>query len=202
MKIICIGRNYVDHAKEMNSKVPSSPLIFIKPETALNKSGKMKYPDFTSELHYELELVLEIKETAKNIPIENASQYINRIGLGIDFTARDIQAKCKEKGHPWEKAKAFDNSAALGKLIDISEIDNMKDLKFQLLKGDKVLQNGKSKDMIFSPDHIISYSSQYFTLCKGDLIYTGTPSGVGPVNIGDHFKGILNDKMLLEVSII
>lgn len=202
MKIICIGRNYVEHAKEMNSKVPSSPLIFIKPETALNTSGQMVYPEFTSNLHYELELVLEIKSTVKKVSMERASECISRIGLGIDFTARDIQAKCKEKGHPWEKAKAFDNSAALGKLQDISEFDNIKDLSFQLYKGNDLLQNGRSKNMIFNFNHIISYSSQYFTLSAGDLIYTGTPSGVGPVFKGDNLRGLLNDKKLLEVSII
>lgn len=201
MKILCIGRNYAKHAKEMGSAVPKEPMIFMKPESALNFSGQMTYPTFTSNLHYELEVVIEINQTVSKISKEVAHQCYDRIGLGIDFTARDIQAKCKEKGHPWEKAKAFDDSAPLSELVAKNDYDLSK-LNFKLWHNDKIVQDGNTEDLIFDFDHLISYASQYFTLQKGDLIYTGTPEGVGPVQRGDVLKGYLEDKKLLEVSII
>jgi len=201
MKILCIGKNYVDHAKEMNSEVPSSPMIFMKPESALNNKEVLAYPSFTKNLHYELELVIRICQTAKNVDLESAPDYFDRIGLGIDFTARDIQSHCKSKGHPWEKAKAFDNSASLSPMLSKDKF-NLSDLKFKLEHNDRVVQDGSSKDMIFNLNYLIHYTSQYFTLNEGDLIYTGTPAGVGPVQSGDNLKGYLVDDLLLNVSII
>ena len=201
MKILCIGRNYVDHAKEMNSSVPKSPLIFMKPESALNKSDVLKYPSFTSNLHYELELVIHISKEVCEITLEQAADCFDKIGLGIDFTARDIQAQCKEKGHPWEKAKAFDHSASLSTLIDKSSF-NLSDTKFELFQNEEKVQSGSSEDMIFNFDFLIHYASRYFTLHPGDLIFTGTPAGVGPVKKGDKLEGYLNGDSLLKVSII
>jgi len=201
MKILCIGRNYAKHAKEMGSAVPTEPMIFMKPESALNFSGQMIYPEFTSDLHYELEVVIEINKTVKRITKEEANQCYDRIGLGIDFTARDIQKKCKEKGHPWEKAKAFDHSAPLSKLVSKEDYDLSK-LNFKLWHNENLVQDGNTQDLIFDFDYLISYASQFFTLQKGDLIYTGTPEGVGPVKKGDILKGYLKGKKLLEVSII
>jgi len=201
MKILCIGRNYAKHAKEMGSAVPTEPMIFMKPESALNFSGQMIYPEFTSDLHYELEVVIEINKTVNRITKEEANQCYDRIGLGIDFTARDIQKKCKEKGHPWEKAKAFDHSAPLSKLVSKDDYDLSK-LNFKLWHNENLVQDGNTQDLIFDFDYLISYASQFFTLHKGDLIYTGTPEGVGPVKKGDILKGYLKGKKLLEVSII
>lgn len=200
MKILCIGKNYADHAKEMNSKVPKSPLIFMKPESALNLNESLDYPSFTSNLHYELELVLKISKKGKSITLDEADSYFDSIGLGIDFTARDIQAKCKEKGHPWEKAKAFDNSASLSPMIDKSSISGS-DIKFQLKLNGELVQDGSSSDMIFNFNYLIHYASNYFTLNPGDLIFTGTPAGVGPVKKGDALEGYLNRKLLLNVYI-
>lgn len=200
MKIICIGRNYVDHAKELNNKVPKEPMIFIKPETAINKQDVLNYPSFTKSLHYELELVLKISKTGSDILLEDAHKYYQEIGLGIDFTARDIQSVCKEKGHPWEKAKAFDNSATVGEFINKEELETQ-DINFKLYVNDETRQNGSSKDMIFDFDFLIHYSSKYFTLSEGDLIFTGTPAGVGEVNVGDSLVGYLESKKLLNVLI-
>ena len=200
MKIICIGRNYANHAKEMNSKVPKEPMIFIKPETAINKLEVLNYPVFTKSLHYELELVLKISKTGKNISLENAPQHYQEIGLGIDFTARDIQDRCKEKGHPWEKAKAFDDSATIGGFVNKDKL-NTKDLSFELQVNNETRQNGKSKDMIFDFDYLIHYASQFFTLSEGDLIFTGTPEGVGEVKGGDKLVGYLESEILLNVII-
>ena len=200
MKIICIGRNYVNHAKELNNKVPSEPLVFIKPETAINKTNQLTYPAFTNQLHYELELVLKISKTGKNIELSDASQYYDEIGLGIDFTARDIQDKCKSKGHPWEKAKAFDDSASVGGFIHKSELDPAQ-VNFELKVNEERRQLGNSKDMIFDFDFLIHYTSQFFTLAEGDLIFTGTPEGVGEVKKGDVLNGYLESNLLLNVSI-
>jgi len=201
MKILCIGKNYLDHAKEMNSQVPKNPMVFMKPSTALNPDNKLTYPDFTSNLHYELEIVIGISKIAKNVDVEEASNYYDKIGLGIDFTARDIQAKCKEKGHPWERAKAFDNSASLSEWRP-KESYNLKNLNFSLLLNDKEVQKGNSNKMIFNINTIISYTSQFFTLEPEDLIFTGTPAGVGPVKAGDQLQGYLEGELLLNVSII
>lgn len=201
MKIVCIGRNYAKHAKELGNDIPSEPMVFMKPESALNMSGKIEYPEFTSDLHYELEVVIEINKTVSKVSEAEASQCYDRIGLGIDFTARDLQDKCKAKGHPWEKAKSFDQSAPMSELVSKSDY-NLSNLNFKLWRNDKCVQDGDTADLIFGFDHLISYCSQFFTLEKGDLIYTGTPEGVGPVQKGDVLKGYLEGKKLLEVSII
>ena len=201
MKIICIGRNYIDHAKELNNPVPKAPIIFMKPSTALLKDGKPYYhPDFSKNIHYELEVVLKISKNGKSISEKFAQDYYDEIGLGIDLTARDIQDVCKEKGHPWEVAKAFDNSAVLGSFIQKSQI-NAKEIKFQLLKNGQIVQDGNTKDLIFNFEYLISYISQYFTLQKGDLIFTGTPAGVGQISIGDYYEGLLEGSKFLEFRI-
>jgi 2-keto-4-pentenoate hydratase/2-oxohepta-3-ene-1,7-dioic acid hydratase in catechol pathway len=201
MKIICIGRNYIDHAKELNNPVPKSPIIFMKPSTALLRDGKPFYhPDFSQNIHHELEVVLKISKNGKSIAQHFASNYFDEIGLGIDFTARDIQDVCKEKGHPWELAKAFDHSAVIGNFVSKSSL-NTSEITFNLLKNGIATQIGNTKDLIFSFEYLISYISQYFTLQKGDLIYTGTPSGVGKVSIGDHLEGWLENQKLLDCTI-
>ncbi|MBK8516447.1 MAG: fumarylacetoacetate hydrolase family protein [Saprospiraceae bacterium] len=201
MKIICIGRNYIDHAKELNNPVPKSPLIFMKPSTALLKDGKPFYhPDFSKNIHYELEVVLKICKNGKAIPEKYAKDYFEEIGLGIDLTARDIQDICKEKGNPWELAKAFDHSAVLGSFVNKKKIES-EEIKFKLLKNGLVVQNGNTKDLIFKFEYLISYISKYFTLQKGDLIFTGTPAGVGKINIEDHYEGWIENTKYLDCRI-
>jgi len=202
MKIFCIGRNYRDHAKELNNPVPKKPLVFMKPPSALLVNNKpFYYPEFTKDLHYELEIVLKISKNGRHVQKEFASGYYDQVGLGIDFTARDIQAQCKEKGHPWEIAKGFDNSAALSKFVNISDIANKDAIKFQMKKNGELVQDGNTADLIFDFDHLIVYLSQFFKLQQGDVIYTGTPAGVGPVKIGDLLEGYLEGDKLLETSI-
>ena len=194
MKIICIGRNYVDHAKEMNSPVPKEPLVFMKPASALLVNNKpLYYPEFTKNLHYELEVVLKICKNGKHVQPEFAHKYYNEIALGIDFTARDLQDRCKEKGHPWEIAKGFDGSAVISSFVPIEKV-NKEAIEFQLKKNGKIVQEGNTKDLIFSFDYLITYVSKYFKLQMGDYLYTGTPAGVGPVQIGDKLEGILRTK--------
>jgi acylpyruvate hydrolase len=202
MKIICIGRNYAEHAKEMNSPVPSEPVFFLKPDTALIKDNEpFYYPEFSKEIHHEVELVIKINKPGKNIQPEFANKYYDEIGIGIDFTARDIQSKCKEKGLPWEKAKAFDGSAPIGTFINKKTIENSKDLNFYLnINGNKV-QQGNTKDLLFSFEHVISFVSRYITLKTGDLIFTGTPEGVGPVKIGDRLTAFIEAEKLLDFEI-
>lgn len=200
MKIICIGRNYADHAKEMKAELPTEPVFFMKPDTALLKEQDFYHPDFTKDLHHEIELVVKICKPGKHIAEQFASKYYDEIGLGIDFTARDIQARCKEKGLPWEKAKAFDNSAPIGKFIE-KEAFTLDNIQFELLVNGQAKQVGNSKDMIFSIDKIISYVSQYVTLKTGDLIFTGTPEGVGQVNIGDKLEGFINGEKFLTLNV-
>ena len=191
MKIICIGRNYVDHAKELNNPVPAKPLIFMKPSSALLVNNKpLYYPEFTEDLHYEAEIVLKIGKNGKAVQPQFAKKYYNEIAFGIDFTARDLQRKCKEKGHPWEIAKAFDGSAALSKFIPIDKVDRNA-IEFQLKKNEEVVQMGNTKDLIFSFDYLISYVSKFFKLQMGDYIFTGTPAGVGSVKIGDQLEGLI-----------
>ena len=201
MKIICIGRNYAAHAKEMKSAVPTEPVFFLKPDTALLKEEDFYIPEFSNELHHEIELVLKICKVGKHIEEKFANKYYDEIGLGIDFTARDLQAKCKEKGLPWEKAKAFDNSAPIGKFIMLDKIKNINDINFELKINGVAKQIGNSKDLIFSFDKVISYVSQFITLKQGDLIYTGTPEGVGPVHAGDKLEGFLNGESFLKLNI-
>jgi 2-keto-4-pentenoate hydratase/2-oxohepta-3-ene-1,7-dioic acid hydratase in catechol pathway len=202
MKIIAIGRNYAEHAKELNNPIPTVPVIFMKPDTAVLKDNKPFYhPEFSTDIHHEIELVLKISKEGKHITQKFASSYFDEIGLGIDFTARDIQQKHKEKGLPWELAKAFDNSAPISKFIPKSEFKDLNNLNLRLDLNDSTVQEGNTKDLLFSFDHIISFVSQYITLKKGDLIFTGTPKGVGKVNIGDHLCGYLEDEKLLDFYI-
>ena len=202
MKIIAIGRNYAEHAKELNNPVPAVPVIFMKPDTAVLKDNKPFYhPEFSTDIHHEIELVLKISKEGKHVAQKFAASYFEEIGLGIDFTARDIQQKHKEKGLPWELAKAFDNSAPVSKFIPKSEFKDLGNLNIRLDLNDNTVQEGNTKDLLFSFEYIIAFVSQYITLKKGDLIFTGTPKGVGKVNIGDHLCGYLEDQKLLDFYI-
>lgn len=202
MKVICIGRNYAEHAKEMKSDVPEVPMFFMKPDVAILRPGTpFFYPNFSKDIHFECELVVKINRVGKNIAEKFSHKYYDEIGLGIDFTARDLQAQCKAKGHPWEIAKAFEGSAPISKeFIKKSEL-NLDAIEFRLEQNGKVVQNGISSDMIFSIDRIISYVSQFMTLKKGDLIYTGTPSGVGPIAIGDELVGFIGEQEMFNVKV-
>ncbi|MHB8259410.1 MAG: fumarylacetoacetate hydrolase family protein [Bacteroidia bacterium] len=201
MKIICIGRNYAEHAKEMKSEVPTEPVFFLKPETALLKDKDFYYPEFTKDLHHEVELVLKISKNGKHIAQEFASQYYKEIGIGIDFTARDIQTKCKEKGLPWEKAKAFDNSAPIGEFVAKENFASLTNISFQLTINGNPRQTGNTNDLLFSFEKIISYVSQFITLKTGDLIFTGTPEGVSAVHIGDVLEAFIENKKLFHLNI-
>lgn len=201
MKIICIGRNYVEHARELGNEIPENPVIFIKPDTAILKKGSDFYlPEFSNEIHYELEVVLKISKGGKYIQEENAPQHYDEIALGIDFTARDLQQKLKEKGLPWELAKAFDGSAVVSDFFPKKNID-LKALQFSLKKNKELVQNGNTSQMIFTPEKIIAFASQYFTLRVGDLIFTGTPKGVGQVAENDVLEAFLNDDKVLHLRI-
>lgn len=202
MKIVCIGRNYAEHAKEMNAVVPSEPVFFLKPDTAIIKDGQpFYYPDFSKEIHHEVELVLKINKPGKNIAIEFAHKYYDEIGVGIDFTARDVQAKCKEKGLPWEKAKAFDGSAPIGNFINKKNLQNNKEIEFHLAINNTIVQKGNTKDLLFSFDEVIAYVSKFITLKMGDLIYTGTPEGVGAIKIGDKLEAFIENKKMFDCEI-
>lgn len=203
MKIICIGRNYVAHARELNNEVPEEPVFFLKPDSALLRNNDPFYiPDWTNEVHHEIELIIRIKRIGKNIEQRFAHRYYDEIGLGVDFTARDVQRQLKEKGLPWEKAKAFDHSAPISStFFQISDIRNTNKIHFKLDINGVTMQEGNSGLMIFNFDEIISHISKYMTLKIGDLIYTGTPAGVGPVKIGDHLEGYIGDKKLLDFNI-
>ncbi len=201
MKIFCIGRNYADHAAELNNPVPKKPMIFMKPATALLLEDKPFYhPEFSNNIHYELEVVLKIKKNGKHIQPQFASTYFDQIGLGIDFTARDLQDECKQKGHPWEIAKAFDNSAVLSSFFSIDNY-NKENIKFSLLVNGEERQIGATKDLIFSFEDLICYISTFFTLQQGDIIFTGTPAGVGQINIGDKLEGLLEGQKILSCEI-
>lgn len=202
MKIICIGRNYINHAKELNNPVPSKPVFFLKPDTAiLRKNLPFFYPDFTKDLHHEVEIVVKISKIGKHIQEKFAHKHYEEIGLGIDFTARDLQAEQKKKGLPWEISKAFDSSAPIGDFIPKSELGDLNQLKLSLKKNDEIVQRGNSADMIFSIDRIIAYVSQFVSLKIGDMIFTGTPEGVGPVQIGDRLTGYLNDQEMFSFEV-
>lgn len=202
MKIICIGRNYAEHAKELGNDIPDEPVVFMKPKSALLQSHTpFYYPEFTNELHYECELVLRIAKNGKYIQERHAAQYYNAISLGIDFTARDIQDECKKKGLPWEKAKAFDNSAAVGRMIELTPEFNRKNIKFSLRKNGETVQQGDSAQMLFSFDKIIANISLYFSLNIGDLIFTGTPAGVGECVVGDELEALLGEESLLKMEV-
>lgn len=202
MKVIAIGRNYAEHAKELNNAIPESPVIFLKPDTAVTKDNKPFYiPDFSQDIHFELEIVLKVCKEGKSISEKFAHKYFEEIGLGIDYTARDIQTKQKNAGLPWELAKAFDGSAAISKFKPITDFPNLYDLNFQLKQNGELKQNGNTKDLIFSFEKIISFVSKYITLKKGDLIFTGTPVGVGKVNIGDRLLCYLENEEMLNIEI-
>lgn len=201
MKILCVGRNYTEHAKELGNAVPENPVIFSKPDTALLKNGEPFYhPDFSSDIHHEVELVIKISKMGKKIQPKFARNYFNEIGLGIDFTARDTQSKLKEKGLPWELAKAFDGSAPIGEFINVEGLD-LSNINFSLKKNGEVVQQGNTSQMIFPFEEIVSFVSQYFTLKVGDLIYTGTPAGVSKINIGDKLEGFIEDQPMLVCEV-
>jgi 2-keto-4-pentenoate hydratase/2-oxohepta-3-ene-1,7-dioic acid hydratase in catechol pathway len=192
MKIICIGRNYADHAKELNNPVPERPVVFMKPASALLVNDKpLYYPEFTQDLQFEVEVVLKIGKNGRHIQPEFAAGYFEEVALGIDFTARDLQAQCKAKGHPWEIAKGFDGSAVLSPFVPKSRL-HPQAIGFELRKNGEVVQSGNTRDMLFSFEDILGYVSRFFKLQMGDLIYTGTPAGVGPVSIGDVLEGYLH----------
>lgn len=202
MKIICVGRNYAEHAKELGNDIPDEPVIFMKPKSALLQSHTpFYYPEFTNELHYECELVLRICKNGKYIQERHAGNYYNGIAVGIDFTARDLQDELKKKGLPWEKSKAFDNSAAVSKFIDITPAMNKKNINFSLLKNGELAQKGNSSKMIFSFDSIIEHVSNYFSLNIGDIIFTGTPAGVGECVVGDELDCYIEDQKLLSIEV-
>ncbi|PKP34371.1 MAG: 2-hydroxyhepta-2,4-diene-1,7-dioate isomerase [Bacteroidetes bacterium HGW-Bacteroidetes-17] len=202
MKIICIGRNYVEHAIELNNPLPKKPIFFLKPESAVVlKNQPFYYPEFSKDIHYETEIVLKICKVGKHIQPEFAHTYFDEIGIGFDLTARDLQNECKAKGLPWEMAKAFDQSAPLGLFKPKSAYKNMNDIAFSLKVNKEIKQQGNTRDLIFSFDHLISYVSQFITLKIGDLIFTGTPEGVGPVHIGDHLEAYIEDEKCLDLKV-
>ncbi len=202
MKIICIGRNYAEHANEMNAPIPTEPILFMKPETALlQKNLPFYYPEFSKDIHFETEIVLKISKMGRHIEPMFANRYYDEIGIGIDFTARDMQAQCKAKGLPWEISKSFDHSAPIGKFIPKIKFPFMDDIKFHLEINKNRVQEGNTKNMLFSFDAIISYASKYFTLKKGDLIFTGTPANVGSVKIGDRLEAYIGQEKLLDFEI-
>ena len=202
MKIFCVGRNYAEHAKELGNEIPEEPVIFMKPKSALLQANTpFYYPEFSNELHYEVELVLRISKNGKYIQEQQADKYYDAISVGIDFTARDIQAELKKKGLPWEKAKAWDNSAILGKWIDLNPAILNHPIHFSLLQNGNIVQSGDSTHMIFSFNKIIANISNYFSLNIGDLIYTGTPSGVGECVTGDLLEGYLEKEKMFDLTI-
>lgn len=202
MKIIAVGRNYIAHAKELNNAVPTKPIIFLKPDTAVLKDNKPFYlPDFSSDIHFELEVVLKICKEGKHISEKFAPNYYDEIGLGIDFTARDVQSELKDKGLPWELAKAFDNSAVVSEFLPKADFANMYDLNFELQVNKETRQKGHTANLLFSFESIISFVSQYITLKKGDLIFTGTPEGVGQVKQGDQLEAWLEGKQLINFGV-
>lgn len=202
MKIICIGRNFIEHAHELNNPVPANPVFFLKPETALIRAGlPFFYPDFSQDVHYEVELVLRIGKLGKHISEKFAHTYYDAIGIGIDFTARDIQNICKQKGLPWEIAKAFDGSAPVSRFIPKKQFSDLYDINFSLVKNNETVQKGNSGMMIFNFEKIIAYVSQFVTLKMGDYIFTGTPAGVGPVKQGDELEALIGDQTLLQLPV-
>lgn len=202
MKIICIGRNYAEHAKELKNEVPQEPVFFLKPDTALLKdNAPFYYPNFSNNIQFEVELVFKICKNGKSILPQFAHKYYQEVTVGIDFTARDIQQQCKEKGLPWEKAKAFDNSAAIGKFIAISELKEKEQIAFSLEVNETEVQKSWSNQMLFNVDQIISYLSNFITLKTGDLIFTGTPAGVGAIKIGDKLVAKIESEVLLNFEI-
>lgn len=202
MKIIAIGQNYTEHNKELNSKHPTEPVVFMKPDSAILKNNKPFYvPDFSEDLHYETELIIKISRLGKNIAPAFAHRYFAEIGLGVDFTARDLQRKLKANGHPWEVAKAFDNSAVIGGFLPVDELGDIHKIEFRLDLNGVTVQQGNSADMIFPIEELIAYTSKFFTLKIGDILFTGTPAGVGPVKPGDRMEGYIFDKKMFDFRI-
>lgn len=202
MKIIYIARNYTEHAKEMASPVSEKPIFFFKPDTALLRNNQpFFYPSFSNNVHYKVGVVIKVNRLGRNIAEKFAHRYYSKIGLGIDFTATDLQQDCKQKGLPWEISKAFDGAAPISHFIDIDELGEVSNINFWLDKNDETVQRGNTSQMIFSVDKLIAYLSQFVTLKIGDLIYTGTPSGTGPVKIGDRLKAYMNDNLMLDFFI-
>ena len=202
MKIICIGRNYIDHIKELSNQKPMNPVVFLKPDSSvIAKNQNFIIPSFSNEIHHEVELVIKINKVGKHIDKSFSHKYYDEIGLGIDFTARDIQSNLKEKGHPWEKSKAFDNSCMVGNFLKKEKIEDISKIEFSLKKNNEVVQSGCSNDMLWKIDELISYVSQYFTLKIGDLIFTGTPSGVSKVESGDILEGYISSFKMFTLKV-
>ena len=202
MKIICIGRNYIDHIKELSNQKPMNPVVFLKPDSAvIAKNQNFIIPSFSNEIHHEVELVIKINKVGKHIDKSFSHKYYDEIGLGIDFTARDIQSNLKEKGHPWEKSKAFDNSCMVGNFLKKEKFEDISKIEFSLKKNNEVVQSGCSNDMLWKIDELISYVSQYFTLKIGDLIFTGTPSGVSKVESGDILEGYISSFKMFTLKV-
>ena len=202
MKLICIGRNYTEHIKELQNEKPTDPVVFLKPDTAiLLKKQPFFIPDFSDDVHYEVEVLVKINRVGKHIDKKFANKYYNEIGLGIDFTARDLQSALKAKGLPWEKAKSFDGAAVIGKWMDKSEVENVDNIEFSLKKNDDIVQNGNTSHMLWKIDELIEYVSKYFTLKIGDIIFTGTPAGVGKVIANDKLKGFIEDIEMFSITV-
>jgi 2-keto-4-pentenoate hydratase/2-oxohepta-3-ene-1,7-dioic acid hydratase in catechol pathway len=202
MKLICIGRNYTEHIEELKNEKPIDPVVFLKPDTSiLLKKQPFFIPDFSNDVHHEVEILVKINRVGKHIDKKFAHKYYSEIGLGIDFTARDLQSKLKEKGLPWEKAKAFDGSAVIGNWLSVNNIQHIDAIEFSLKKNDKIVQKGNTSHMLWKIDEIIEYVSKYFTLKIGDIIFTGTPAGVGKVNANDKLKGYIEDKEMFSITV-
>ena len=202
MKIICVGRNYADHIKELDNNRPEQPVLFMKPDSAvILKNNPFIIPTFSSDIHYEVELLVKINKIGKHIDRNFAPDYYSEIGLGIDFTARDLQTELKSKGLPWERAKAFDGSAMIGQFVDKTTLGNLEALDFSMQKNGQTVQRGNTQDMLWKIDELIEYISKYFTLKIGDIIFTGTPSGVGPVSHGDHLVGFVNNQEFFSLKV-
>jgi len=201
MKIICVGRNYIDHIKELSNQRPENPVIFMKPDTSvLPKEFPFVLPEFSNDVHYEVEVLVKISKVGKYISSKFAHKYYSQIGLGIDFTARDLQSELKANGLPWEIAKGFDGSAVIGDFIPKEQFEDVQNLSFQLVKNGTVVQSGNTQDMLWQIDELISYVSQFFTLKMGDIIFTGTPAGVGKIESSDELEGFLEDKKMFSLK--
>ena len=202
MKIICVGRNYADHINELDNKKPKNPVLFLKPQTAIINKGKPFFiPSFSNEIHYELELIIKVNRLGKFIQKKFSHKYYDEIGLGIDFTARDVQLELKNKGLPWEKAKAFDGSCLIGMWKNKNDFKDINNIDFRLIKNDEIVQNSNTNLMLWKVDELIEYISKFFTLKIGDIIFTGTPSGVGKVQLNDNLKGYIGDNEFLSINI-
>jgi len=202
MKIICVGRNYSEHIKELDNQRPEEPVLFMKPDSAvILKNNPFIIPTFSSDIHYEVEVLVKINKIGKHISREFAPDYYEEVGLGIDFTARDLQSKLKEKGLPWERAKGFDGSAMVGQFVNKQTLGDLENLEFSLQKNEEIVQKGNTADMLWKIDELIEYISKYFTLKIGDIIFTGTPSGVGPVSHGDQLVGFVNNQEFFSVKV-